>query len=84
MTQVMLDIKKWGNNLGVRLPAEIAKAAHLRVDQRVRIEVVEGLITITPVLDVPLTLEQRLANYDAARYDGEVMLPTERLGAEKW
>ena len=84
MTQAMLDIKKWGNNLGVRLPAAIAKAAHLRVDQRVKIEVVEGLITITPVLDVPLTLEQRLANYDAARYDGEVMLPIERLGAEKW
>jgi antitoxin MazE len=84
MTQVMLDIKKWGNSLGVRLPAAIAEMAHLRVDQRVRIEVVDGLITITPVLDVPLTLEQRLANYDAARYDGEVMLPTERLGAEKW
>ena len=36
MTVAVLDIKQWGNNLGVRLPAAVARAAHLSVDQRVQ------------------------------------------------
>lgn len=35
MTSTVLNIKHWGNNLGVRLPAAIASAAHLHADQRV-------------------------------------------------
>jgi len=84
MTEVMLDIKQWGNNLGVRLPAAIAREAHLHAHQRVRISVAEGLITIAPVRDVPLTLEQRLASFDPARHGGEVMAAAHRLGAEQW
>ena len=84
MTEVMLDIKQWGNNLGVRLPAAIAREAHLHVHQRVRISVAEGLITITPVQDVSLTLEQRLAAFDPARHGGEVMQSSASVGAEKW
>ncbi len=84
MTEVMLDIKQWGNNLGVRLPAAIAREAHLHVHQRVRITVVDGLITIAPVQDVPLTLEQRLAAFDPARHGVEVMQTSLSVGAEKW
>ena len=39
MPEAILDIKHWGNNLGVRLPAAIASAARLHADQRVRITV---------------------------------------------
>lgn len=84
MSEVMLDIKQWGNNLGVRLPAAIAREAHLHVHQRVRISVVEGLITIAPVTDVDLTLAQRLASFDPARHGGEVMHISANVGAEKW
>lgn len=84
MTQVTLDIKQWGNNLGVRLPAAIAREAHLHVHQRVQISVNDGLITIKPVQDVPLTLEQRLADFDPARHGGEVMQTFANVGAEKW
>ncbi len=41
MAEAVLDIKQWGNNLGVRLPAAVAREANLHVDQRVRI-CVEG------------------------------------------
>ena len=34
MAEVVLDIKQWGNNLGVRLPATIAREARLCDDQR--------------------------------------------------
>ena len=84
MTEVMLDIKQWGNNLGVRLPVAIAREAHLHAHQRVKVSVDGGLITITPVLDEALTLEQRLANFDPARHGGEVMSVVKKLGAEQW
>ncbi|MDP1787128.1 AbrB/MazE/SpoVT family DNA-binding domain-containing protein [Nitrosomonas sp.] len=49
MTEVILDIKQWGNNLGVRLPAAIAREAHVHADQQVKLTVSDGQIIITPV-----------------------------------
>lgn len=84
MAEAVLDIKQWGNNLGVRLPAAVAREAHLRVDQRVRVSVQGGQVVITPVTGVHLTLEQRLACFDPARHGGEAMVTKQALGAEKW
>ncbi len=72
--EAVLDLKQWGNNLGVRLSAAIARAAHLHVDQRVRIASEDGRVIITPLDDLPLTLEQRLALFDPARHGREVMV----------
>jgi len=83
MTEAVLDIKKWGNNLGVRLPAAVARAAHLYVDQRVRISVEDSTIVIRPVEDAELSLDQRLARFDPARHGGEVM-QGQAVGAELW
>lgn len=83
MAEAVLDIKHWGNNLGVRLPAAVAKAAHLHADQRVRIEVDQGRVIITPIAEAPLTLEQRLVRYDPTRHGGEAMA-SEAVGAERW
>ncbi|MDE2257296.1 MAG: AbrB/MazE/SpoVT family DNA-binding domain-containing protein [Xanthomonadaceae bacterium] len=84
MADVVLDIKHWGNNLGVRLPAAIARAAHLRADQRVSIAVEDGRVVVTPMQNAPLTLEQRLARFDPERHGGEAMAVDERVGAERW
>ena len=83
MTQALLDIKQWGNNLGVRLPVAVAREAHLHVDQRVRVSVEDGKVIITPVTNVPMTLEQRLANFDPKRHGSEAMV-TQPMGAERW
>ena len=83
MAEVFLDIKRWGNNLGVRLPAAVARAAHLHADQRVRVSVEEGLIVIRPETEAPLTLEQRLAQFDPERHGGEAMA-AKPDGAERW
>lgn len=83
MTEAVLDIKRWGNSLGVRLPAAVARAAHLHADQRVRLSLEDGHIVIRAQEGPPLSLEQRLALYDPARHGGEVMA-SERLGAERW
>ncbi|WP_462324940.1 AbrB/MazE/SpoVT family DNA-binding domain-containing protein [Desulfoplanes sp.] len=84
MSEAIQNIKYWGNSLGVRLPAAIARAARLQADQTVRITVEEERIIITPVRDVPLTLEERLARYDPEKHGGETMQTETDEGAEKW
>lgn len=83
MAEAILDIKQWGNNLGVRIPAAVAREAHLKVDQRVRVSVEGRQVIITPVGDAPQNLEERLARFDPARHGGEAMA-SERMGAERW
>lgn len=83
MAEAILDIKHWGNNLGVRLPAAVAREAHLHADQRVRVTVEAGRVVIEPIRDEPLTLVQRLERFDPALHGGESMA-TEAVGAEKW
>ena len=84
MTEAVLDIKRWGNSLGVRLPAGVAREARLHVDQRVRVSVEGDQVFITPVGGSRLTLERRLAAYDPKRHGGEQMSTTRTLGAERW
>ena len=84
MAEAVLDIKQWGNNLGVRLPAAVAREAHLHVDQRVRVSVEGDHVVITPVDGSRFTLEQRLTAYDPKRHGGEQMATKRTLGAERW
>ncbi|MCF8151290.1 MAG: AbrB/MazE/SpoVT family DNA-binding domain-containing protein [Burkholderiaceae bacterium] len=83
MTEALLDIKHWGNNLGVRLPAAVAREANFHADQRVRVSVEAGRVIISPVADALLTLDQRLVRFDPTRHGGEAMVSTP-LGAERW
>jgi antitoxin MazE len=84
MSEAVLDIKQWGNNLGVRLPAAVAREAHLHVHQRVRVTVEGDHVVIRPFDDTRLTLEQRVAAYDVKRHGGEQMVTTGAVGAERW
>jgi antitoxin MazE len=84
MVEVELDVKQWGNNLGVRLPAAIVRESHLKAHQRVRISVLNGEIIIKPAAEKTLTLAQRLALFDSAQHGGESMVASQTLGAENW
>ncbi|MEN9474843.1 MAG: multidrug transporter MatE [Pseudomonadota bacterium] len=83
MAEAILSLKHWGNNLGVRLPQAVARAAHLHADQQVRVSVEAGRVVIEPLPVAELSLEDRLKRFDPARHSGEVMATTP-LGAEKW
>jgi antitoxin MazE len=80
--ETFLDIKQWGNNLGVRLPRAVATAAHLHCDQRVKIAVEKGRVIITPVTETP-TLAEMIASFDPTRHGAEVMV-TKPVGVEVW
>lgn len=83
MTEAILAIKHWGNSLGVRLPAAVAREARLEVDQQVRITVEDGCVVISPLVPEKPSLEQRLARFDPERHGGEAM-PSPNVGAERW
>ncbi|MEO8057398.1 MAG: AbrB/MazE/SpoVT family DNA-binding domain-containing protein [Burkholderiales bacterium] len=83
MPEALLDIKPWGNNLGVRIPAAVAREAKLRANQRVKVSVEDGRVIITPQADKALTLADRLALFDPALHGGEVMAASP-VGVEQW
>lgn len=83
MAEAILSLKHWGNNLGVRLPQAVARAAHLHADQQVRVSVEAGRVVIEPLPAAALTLEERLQRFDPARHGGEVMA-ARPVGAEVW
>lgn len=84
MAQTILNLKHWGNNLGVRLPSAVAREADLHADQQVMISVEGGKVIITPLKSSPsLSLAQRLVHFDPQRHGGEQMQTASRLGAEE-
>jgi antitoxin MazE len=82
MTQIQQPILAWGNGLGLRITAPIAKAARLSRGTVISMEVLDDGIMIRPV-DRPRqqTLAQKLKAFDPKRHGGEVMA-SGRVGAE--
>ena len=83
MTETKLNIRRWGNSLGVRLPAGIARAAHLEADQAVILSIEGDRIVIRPDTSRSMTLDERLKAFDPDVHGGETMR-TERVGNERW
>ncbi|MFM9047540.1 MAG: AbrB/MazE/SpoVT family DNA-binding domain-containing protein [Cyanobium sp.] len=69
------DLCRWGNSLGVRLPAAIAREAGLHDNQTVELKVVAEGVLIRPV-QPRLSLAERLATY--------VPMPDEPTEAMGW
>ncbi len=74
-------IQEWGNGLGVRITAPIAKAARFARGLPIKVEVVEGGVFIRAVGKPQMTLAQKLKVFDPEVHGGEVMA-TGRVGAE--
>ena len=81
MTQAILQVKHWGNSLGVRLPSSVAKLLQIHVNQQVKLTLENDRIIITPIKE---TLDEKLARFDQKRHGGEVMMPQELIGAERF
>jgi len=93
MAVAYLDIKKWGNSLGVRIPAVIAREARLKENQKVRIETDGDQVTIRAADNSLLSLEQRLDIFDKEKFGVEIMaaqsvgveiMAARSVGAEVW
>jgi antitoxin MazE len=82
-TNISVDqvVQEWGNGLGVRITAPIAKAAHFAQGLPIKVEVVEGGIFLRAIGEPKLTLAQKLKVFDPNLHGGEVMV-SGRVGAE--
>jgi antitoxin MazE len=77
----MLTIQKWGNNLAVRIPAAVARSAHLSVGQPVQVTAEDRGVRVHSLGTPNLSLAQKLARFDPAKHSGEAMA-TGRIGVE--
>jgi len=73
-TKAALKVQNWGNSLAVRIPAAVARTAHLVSGQEVSVQVVKGNIVVKPQGRAPqMSLAQKLKAFDPALHGGEVM-----------
>jgi antitoxin MazE len=80
--KVEQTVQEWGNGLGVRITAPVAKAAKFARGLPVTVEVVDEGILVRPLASKPkLTLAQKLKAFDPALHGGEAMADG-RVGAE--
>ncbi len=82
MSEAVLELKTWGNSLGMRIPSALARAARLQANQSVKLTVEDGRLIVTPHGLKPPTLAERLEQYDPALHGGELMAVAP-IGAEK-
>ena len=75
------DLRRWGNSLGVRLPAALARAAGLHDNQTVELKVVAEGVLIRPV-QPRLSLVERLATYAPMPEEPTEAMAWQPTGAE--
>ncbi len=74
-------LRRWGNSLGVRLPAAISREAGLRDNQTVELRVVAEGVLIRAV-EPRLSLEERLAAYVPMEAEPTEMMAWDPVRAE--
>jgi len=75
-------LRRWGNSLGIRLPAAIARAAHLRENQDIELTLVDEGVLIR-ACQPRLSLDQRLDLYEPLGDEPIEAMAWEPLGAER-
>ncbi len=77
---MVVEIKKWGNSLGVRIPKIIAKDLNITEGTLVNIEDINGKIVISPEKN---TLQNILNQINAENVHSEIDFG-KREGQENW
>ncbi len=81
-SNIELQIGKWGNSLGIRLPKHIAEVLHLKSKDKVSCAIVNGKMVLEPVRPVKkYTLKELLAKVEEP---GEEISWGKPEGEEVW
>lgn len=68
-----LTVQRWGNSLAVRIPAAVARSAHLTLGQPVEVSARDSTVFVKAIGPAKPTLAQKLSAFDPALHGGEVM-----------
>ncbi len=79
--RIELQVGKWGNSLGIRLPRHIIDLLNLNLKDRVSCSVEDGKLVLQPIRQRKYTLEELLANVDEI---GEEVSWGDPQGKEVW
>lgn len=77
------SIKKWGNSAGVRIPAAVLKASHLKIDEQVEIVEQDGCIILKPIPGEAMSLEAMCAQITPEMLHEDVDFGAPQ-GSEAW
>jgi antitoxin MazE len=64
-------LQRWGKSLAVRIPAHVAKSAHLKVGQPVEVSARDSGVLLRAIAEPTISLAQKLAKFDRKRHSGE-------------
>ncbi len=65
-------MRKWGNSIGVRIPAGILTELNLSAEKKVNVRAEAGRIIIEPIIDSQETLEQLLGEITPDNVHSEI------------
>lgn len=65
-------MRKWGNSIGVRIPAGILTELNLSAEKKVDVRAEAGRIIIEPIIDSQETLEQLLGQITPNNLHSEI------------
>ena len=65
-------MRKWGNSIGVRIPAVILTELNLSAEKKVNVRAEAGRIIIEPIIDSQETLEQLLGQITPDNVHSEI------------
>ena len=69
---MQVTMRKWGNSIGVRIPAGILPELNLRAEKKVDVRAEAGRIIIEPIIDSQETLEQLLGEITPDNVHSEI------------
>ena len=79
--KIKLQVGKWGNSLGIRLPRHIADLLNLSLKDRMSCSVEDGKLVLEPIRQTKYTLEELLADVEEL---GEEVSWGKPQGKEAW
>ena len=69
---MQVTIRKWGNSIGVRIPAGILTELNMSAEKKVDVRDEAGRIIIEPIIDSQETLEQLLGQITPDNLHSEI------------
>ena len=69
---MQVTMRKWGNSIGVRIPAVILTELNLSAEKKVNVRAEAGRIIIEPIIDSQETLEQLLGQITPDNLHSEI------------